>query len=153
MRFTAVMVGNAIERARQLRKEMTPPELTLWHHLRALKKEGWHFRRQSPEPPYTLDFVCRKAKPVIETDGVHHAEKAQSDYDRERDAELIKRGFNVIRFWASDVQTDIDGVMLAIRAELGALQSHQPESLAPPYSADGRRYRSLVRLGLRKRST
>jgi very-short-patch-repair endonuclease len=62
------MSGKTVTRARALRKAMTPPEVTLWQHLRMLRAHGWHFRRQAPEPPYILDFVCHRARLVVEVD-------------------------------------------------------------------------------------
>ena len=59
-------MSQSVQRARGLRKRTSPPEVALWRQLRLLKARGWHFRRQSPEPPFTLDFVCRKAKLVVE---------------------------------------------------------------------------------------
>ena len=143
------MSSTAVRHARRMRKEMTPPELTLWQHLRALKREGWHFRRQSPEGGYIVDFVCRAAKLVVEVDGVHHADRKQAAHDERRDAELAEHGFRVLRFWARDIQTELDGVMQTIRAELGPAKAASPE--APPSLKGGQRYRRLVRLGLRRR--
>lgn len=149
------MASQSIKRARSMRKAMSPPELTLWQHLRALRSEGWHFRRQSPEPPYILDFVRRRAKLVVEVDGVHHSDAKQSAHDERRDAVLTQRGFRIMRFWASDVQREIEGVMEAIRAALGPSAPGPravPDSLPGPASKKpGFRYRSLVRLGLRRR--
>jgi hypothetical protein len=41
-----------LQRSRELRKEMTPAEKTLWQRLRGDKLGGFHFRRQQtcPEP-------------------------------------------------------------------------------------------------------
>ncbi len=75
----------SVKRARQLRKQMTPQELALWFQLRQLRKQGHHFRRQSPEGPYTLDFVCRKLRLVVEIDGAQHAQHVQSKSDGQRD--------------------------------------------------------------------
>jgi very-short-patch-repair endonuclease len=141
----------AVKRARQMRKEMSPQELALWLQLRSLRAEGWHFRRQSPEKPYTLDFVCRRAKLVVEVDGVRHAETKQAAHDRRRDAYLRQRGFRVLRFWASDIENELDDVVQTIRNALGdSLQGPKPPPT--PSVKGGARYRSLVRLGLRSRS-
>ena len=35
-----------LEVARELRREMTPAEKTLWKHVKANKLNGLHFRRQ-----------------------------------------------------------------------------------------------------------
>lgn len=44
------------ERAKELRKRMTPAEKKLWHRLRAGRLEGFHFRRQQIISPYIVDF-------------------------------------------------------------------------------------------------
>ena len=133
---------------------MSPQELALWLQLRMLRSEGWHFRRQSPEGAYILDFVCRTAKLIVEVDGVHHASAEQCEHDRERDAWLRQRGFRVLRFWASDVQNELDGVMGAIRATLGpgdSTRSAMRDAFLAPGRDSSARHRHLVRLGLRRR--
>lgn len=109
-----------VGRARSLRKRMTPQELTLWFQLRQLKDAGWRFRRQSPEDKYILDFVCREARLVVEVDGAQHGEPKQMAHDAVRDAFLEARGFTVLRFWASEISFELDGVMLRIQSALEA---------------------------------
>lgn len=129
---------------------MTPPELALWFQLRGLRDAGWHFRRQAPEGPYILDFVCRRAKLVVEVDGSHHGDSAQSDHDRRRDRYLEQRGLRILRFWASDVIGSIDHVMNEVRSALGAGDAPLADDAVPSQN-DGPRYRRLVRLGMRRR--
>ncbi|MGQ0531554.1 MAG: endonuclease domain-containing protein [Caulobacteraceae bacterium] len=145
------MSGFDVRRARSMRKAMSSPELAMWFQLRMLRSAGWHFRRQSPEGPYILDFVCRRAKLIVEVDGIHHSTKEQSDHDRARDAFLSERGFRVLRFWATDVEHELEGVMSTIRGALG-VDENMPIADAPePSRHQGLRYRRLVRLGLRRR--
>jgi very-short-patch-repair endonuclease len=150
VRFTSLMASRSIQRARKLRKTMSPPEIALWVQLREFRKEGWHFRRQSPEGPYILDFVCRAAKLVIEVDGIHHSGDEQSDADKVRDAFLLERGFRVTRVSAADVGHELDGVIQDVRTMLGA-RAPASEQAAPQLKG-GRRYNHLVRLGLRRRA-
>jgi very-short-patch-repair endonuclease len=49
-----------LQRARELRREMTPAEKLLWQELRA-KKLGIHFRRQQVIVGFIVDFYCHKA--------------------------------------------------------------------------------------------
>ena len=58
-------------KARQLRREMSLPEVLLWNLLR-LSPEGVHFRRQHALGKYFLDFYCARAKLCIELDGIAH---------------------------------------------------------------------------------
>ncbi len=101
----------ANESARALRKRMTPQEVKLWVHLRALKGQGFHFRRQAPREGYIVDFACLKAKLVIEIDGAQHGEPRQMQRDVERDAKLVAAGFKVLRFWNNEVNENLDGVV------------------------------------------
>jgi very-short-patch-repair endonuclease len=143
-------MAKSIERARSLRKTMSPPELALWLQLRALRAEGWHFRRQAPEGPYFLDFVCRRAMLILEVDGGQHGSDDQIEHDRERDAYLERKGFRVLRFWSNNVMDSIDTVMTIVRDTLGARTGVTSEGVQPnPHQ--GARYRRLVRLGLRRK--
>lgn len=82
---------------------------------------------------------------------MHHTSADQSERDKQRDRTLSQRGLRTMRISAADIQTNIDGVMQSIRAELGALQ---PMTLSEPPKLKGNlRYRSLVRLGLRRPNT
>jgi very-short-patch-repair endonuclease len=101
----------ANEIARALRKRMTPQEVKLWVHLRALKGQGFHFRRQVPRDGYIVDFACLKSKLVIEIDGAQHGEPGQLQRDAERDARLAAAGFKVLRFWNNEVNENLDGVV------------------------------------------
>ncbi|MBL8544415.1 MAG: endonuclease domain-containing protein [Hyphomonadaceae bacterium] len=147
------MSDRSTERARAMRKAMSPPELTLWMQLRAMRSEGWHFRRQSPEGPYILDFVCRRAKLVVEVDGVQHASLQQAQHDRTRDGYLIGKSFRVMRFWASDIESELDGVMQAVRSALGDGNGGLPDIAPPTQHQQSRRYQTLVRMGLRPRKS
>jgi very-short-patch-repair endonuclease len=62
----------ANEIARSLRKRMTPQKVKLWVHLRAWRKQGFHFRRQAPRADYIVDFVCLKQCLIVEIDGGQH---------------------------------------------------------------------------------
>ena len=100
------------ERARQLRKELTPTEQKLWAYLRGKKLNGVSFRRQHAIGNYIVDFCAIKQKLIIELDGSQHLE--QEKYDRERTAYLESQGYKVIRFWNNDVMNNISDVIRAI---------------------------------------
>ena len=101
----------ANERARQLRKTMTPQEVRLWGKLHALRAQGFHFRRQSPQQGYIVDFVCLKHKLVVEVDGAQHGLEAHLARDARRDSTLNRDGFAVLRFWNNEINDDIDGIV------------------------------------------
>ena len=71
------------DRARSLRKEMTPPERRLWNVLKH-RPSGLKFRRQHPLGPYVLDFFCHEAALAIEIDGLAHDLGDNPDRDHRR---------------------------------------------------------------------
>jgi very-short-patch-repair endonuclease len=100
--------------ARALRKRLTPQEVNLWVKLRELKPLGFHFRRQAPIGPYIVDFVSFKSRIVIEADGGQHGMPEGVRSDQSRDGFLRSQGFQILRFWNSDIDANLDGVMETI---------------------------------------
>src|SRR3972149_3659824 len=92
------------EKAGLLRKELTPTERKLWVALRS-DRLGVSFRRQHAIGPYVADFCCIKEKLIIEVDGSQHLE--QREYDEERASFLRSQGYRVLRFWNSEVMSDL----------------------------------------------
>ena len=116
-------------RARELRKTMTPQEVKLWVHLRSWRSRGYHFRRQAPRDGYILDFVCLRARLVIEIDGGQHNYDDHAFRDGERDNRFKRQGFKVLRFWNNEVDRNLAGVLQIIDQELKA---HPPTRSAAP---------------------
>jgi very-short-patch-repair endonuclease len=106
----------ANERARALRKTMTPQEVKLWVHLRRLRPQGLHFRRQPPLEGYILDFVCFKHRLIVEVDGSQHGEAAGLAHDAKRDAHFAAQGFHTLRVWNHEVDANIESVVETIIA-------------------------------------
>jgi very-short-patch-repair endonuclease len=104
------------ELARQLRKIPTPAEEKLWARLRGNKLSGVYFRRQHAIGKYIIDFCSVKMKLVIELDGKEHLER--SEYDLQRSTYLESLGYKVLRFWNSQVLSDIEAVLRLIETEL-----------------------------------
>jgi very-short-patch-repair endonuclease len=102
-----------VDRARQLRKEGSPPERILWDKLRG-QQLGVKFRRQHQLGPYIADFYSRDAGLVVEVDGETHFTAEATEYDRRRDAWMTNLGLTVRRFTASEVGANLDGVLEAI---------------------------------------
>lgn len=107
---------------RELRKNSTDAERLLWNNLRMKQLAGYKFRRQCPIGPYVVDFASLKKRVVIEIDGGQHALK--ETYDKERDNWLHKQGFEVLRFWNTEVLLNMDGVLEVVRRKL-VTPSHQ----------------------------
>jgi very-short-patch-repair endonuclease len=118
----AITLAN--ENARALRKRLTPQEVKLWVKLRELKPLGYHFRRQAPIGHYIVDFVSFRFQIVIEADGGQHGMPDDARSDQVRDAFLQSQGFKVLRFWNSDIDANLAGVIESI---LNALK-HVPPS-------------------------
>ena len=72
-----------LQRAKELRREMTPAEKLLWQEVRA-KKLGVRFRRQQIIQGFIVDFYCHKAGLVIEVDGDIHDLQKEEDERREK---------------------------------------------------------------------
>ncbi|SHG63826.1 Very-short-patch-repair endonuclease [Bradyrhizobium erythrophlei] len=118
-----VVTALANENARTLRKSLTPQEVKLWVKLRELKPLGFHFRRQAPIGRYIVDFVSFRSQLIIEADGGQHGMPEGDRSDQVRDAFLQSQGFSVLRFWNSDIDANLAGVMESI---LGALNQSPP---------------------------
>jgi very-short-patch-repair endonuclease len=101
-----------LQRAKEMRRDMTPAERKLWARLRAGRLEGIHFRRQQIIEPYIVDFYCHQAALVIEVDGDIHLQ--QQDYDQQREQDLQSHGLRVMRFSNTEINQNIDGVLAEI---------------------------------------
>ena len=102
--------------AKELRKNMTPPERRLWNELRAKRLDGWHFRRQQIIDGFIVDFFCYKAGLIIEVDGLIH--ENQREADAERETALKGRGLRLLRFTNREVMNGLGGVLQRIRMAL-----------------------------------
>jgi very-short-patch-repair endonuclease len=122
--------------ARALRKRLTPQEVKLWVKLRELKPLGFHFRRQAPIGRYIVDFASFGSRVVIEIDGGQHGMPEAAQADRERDAFLRSQRFSVLRYWNTDIDENLQGVMESI---LSVLNTTTPALRAdPPHASRGR---------------
>jgi very-short-patch-repair endonuclease len=100
------------ERAKELRREMTPAEKILWQELRA-NKLGVHFRRQQVIAGFIVDFYCHKAGLVVEVDGDVH--DLQQDEDIRREKALRELGLRIVRFKNDEVLRKLSEVAQKIR--------------------------------------
>lgn len=100
------------DRAKELRKHMTPTERILWSKI-SNKKLGVKFRRQHPIKNYIVDFYCHTSKIVIEIDGKIH--DYQKEYDSGRQAEIEQFGIKVLRFTNQEIYEDIPSVINKIK--------------------------------------
>ena len=106
------MTKEKLQRAKELRHEMTPAEKALWNELRA-NKLGTHFRRQQIIAGFIVDFYCHKAALVVEVDGDIH--DLQLDEDARRETVLRELGLRIVRFKNDDVIKNLSSVVEKIR--------------------------------------
>jgi len=107
------------EKARNLRKSMTPAEVRLWVKIRRKQIKGLQFYRQKPLGKYIVDFYCPAKRLVIEIDGGQHYEKEHLKKDKQRDNYLEQiLGLKVIRFTNRDILTNLESVINKIISEI-----------------------------------
>ena len=112
--------------ARSFRRRLTPQEAKLWNALRALRPAGFHVRRQVPVGSSVVDFACLKHRLVIEVDGGQHSRDEGLERDRIRDARLLDLGFKIVRFWNTEIDQNLDGVVETIVARAAADPPRRP---------------------------
>ena len=129
-----MLYGLLKEFVKQSRSTPTDEENALWQMLRGKKLEGYKFRRQHIIGSYIADFICLKAKLIIEVDGLIHQLPANKANDEERTKWLKEKGFEVIRFTNEEVIGDTENVLAKILNELAIIQS---AALIPPSGGGG----------------
>ena len=107
-----------LERARELRRDMTLEEQTLWY--RYLRKHPLHWYRQRVIGEYIVDFYCRAAALVIELDGWQHRTQDGLAYDARRTAFFEQFDIRVLRFKNKLIDDNYDGVCEFIRTNVQA---------------------------------
>ena len=100
------------ERAKELRRKMTPQERKLWH--RFLKDCSIKIYKQRVIKFFVVDFYCAEARLVIELDGSQHYTEQGKEYDEQRTAILEQYGVQVLRFTNLDVDRHLDAVCAQI---------------------------------------
>ena len=101
-----------LQRAKELRREMTPAEKLLWNELRANKLDV-HFRRQQVIAGFIVDFYCHKAALVIEVDGDIH--DLQQDEDTRREKVLSEMGLKIVRFKNDKILKNLSAVVEKVK--------------------------------------
>jgi very-short-patch-repair endonuclease len=103
-----------ISKARALRNTATAEERLLWAYLRHIRPR---FTRQLPVGGYIVDFACRTIKVAVELDGSQHLDA--TDYDARRTIVLEGLGWQVMRFWNSEVRDNAEGIATVIASAVG----------------------------------
>jgi very-short-patch-repair endonuclease len=112
-----ILVGQRVEkekleRARQLRRQMTAEEKMLWQQLRKNQLPGFHFRRQQVIDGFIADFYCHAAGLVVELDSPAH--QAQKEYDSGRDRALALRKLRTLRIKNEEIRENLENVLARI---------------------------------------
>jgi very-short-patch-repair endonuclease len=102
-----------------------------------LKGLGFHFRRQAPVGAYIVDFISFRSQLVIEADGGQHGMPEGTQADGARDAFLRSQGFRVLRFWNSDIDANLAGVMESVLSALRDPPPDRPLAGHPPHEGEG----------------
>ena len=107
-----------IIKARYLRKEETKAEKMLWEKLRN-NSLGIKFRRQHPVDGFIIDFYSPSLGIAIELDGSLH--KDNKEYDQMRTDYFNSKNIKVLRFWNSEVERNLEGLLNKIKKEIKKL--------------------------------
>ena len=109
-----VVTESKRERARQLRKTLTPAEAIPWEAVRSRRLDGIKFRRQQVIDGFIVDFYCHAGGLFLEVDGGIHV--ARREADAERDEIIRRRHLRVLRFTNEEILTALPAVAEHIRA-------------------------------------
>jgi len=103
-----------LERAKELRREMTPAEKLLWQEIRA-NKLGVRFRRQQVIQGFIVDFYCHRAGLVVDAYADGDIHDLQKEEDERREKVLREMGLRVVRFGNDDVVRELSAVVKKIK--------------------------------------
>ena len=103
-----------VERARDLRKGMTPAEKKLWYAFLSCFRH--RVLRQRPIDRFIVDYYCPQLRLVIEIDGDSHFTEDGQAGDDCRTSVLQGYGLRVMRFNNQEVLRNLEGVCAAIEA-------------------------------------
>ena len=112
-------ISPALERkmqevARELRKNPTPAEDTLWQAIRKQQLDGRKFRRQVAIGPFVVDFYCSTERLAVEVDGSIH--DMQRDADQARQELIESLGIRFVRLTNDEVEHYLQQSLATIRA-------------------------------------
>ncbi|MFI5014390.1 MAG: endonuclease domain-containing protein, partial [Hyphomicrobiales bacterium] len=104
--------------AKSQRGQQTAIEGLVWRELRAKRFGAMKFKRQVPIGPFVADFVCFRARLIIEVDGPMHQRPIQRGRDLRRDAWFRAQGFSVIRISGDEAIGGLDHALDRIQQAL-----------------------------------
>jgi len=117
------------KRAQRLRRDVTAQEKKLWRFLQAGQIGGVSFRRQHPMGDSILDFYAPSLKLAVECDGGQHGRPENGARDEVRTAWLKRQGVVVLRYWNSDIDANIEGVVADITGAVAGRKRPPPRGV------------------------
>jgi very-short-patch-repair endonuclease len=123
--------GTLRRRARRLRHHQTRAESLLWSVLRDRRLDGFKFRRQVLIASDIVDFLCSRAKLIVEVDGATHSSPEELAYDRQCELILSRLGYRILRVGNDDVYKSMPAVLSTVLAALEAPSQAEDPSSAP----------------------
>lgn len=108
--------------ARDLRKQGIKSEIILWKKI-SRKVLGVEFHRQVPLLEYIVDFYCHELRLAIEIDGLTHSfdDVIQNDIIRQQELEAYDVTF--LRFSATEMHNNLEGVIISIENKIEELRN------------------------------
>jgi very-short-patch-repair endonuclease len=121
---------NLKNNANELRSlSVSRAEKFLWKGLKK-GQQGVKFKRQRPIKYFIVDFFAQEIGLIIEIDGNSHYQKAE--YDEYRQKELLKLGYQILRFSEGDVLQNIGGTLESIQYAVHCLKNKDDLAIPPP---------------------
>ena len=99
---------------RDLRRQLTPAEATLWRMLKTLRPGNRQWRRLFSVDCYVLDFYCPTLRLCVELDGAPHFTPEGAEHDQQRTDYLRQQRIRVIRFENRFIFEQADRVLAGI---------------------------------------
>jgi very-short-patch-repair endonuclease len=106
-----------VRRARDMRKQPTSAERSLWKKLRDRRLFEYKWRRQQCFGPFILDFFCSERRVAVELDG--DTRSGKESYDAERQAWIEGQGVRVLRFANGMLKRNLPWVLTSIAEACG----------------------------------
>ncbi len=112
--------------------------------MKGKQLDGRKFRRQQSINNYIVDFYCTSEKLIIELDGESHGSYQKTYEDEDRDNDLRRMGYRILRFENRSVFEDIEWIRMR-SGEISA-PNHPTLTIAmlcqgtPPFLKGGENY-------------
>ncbi|MBI5726683.1 MAG: DUF559 domain-containing protein [Ignavibacteriales bacterium] len=114
------------ENRRFLRREETPAEKIIWHHLRNRQLLGVKFRRQYSVFQFSIDFYAPYLKFAVEIDGSVHDEPEQHERDIFRQQIIEELDIQFLRITNDELFENPNKALKKITTKTQQIKSEQP---------------------------